>query len=214
MNGSCAGVFCQFREQRSRAADNLRPGEYLAASEAAYDGFVRFAEYVTVRDGTRIAVDYYRPTQHGTLHTEKLPVVWTQDRYLRAIIADGKLYSFLYRHPALFTLLCHGYVIAAADVRGAGASFGATDGWFAPREAEDAYDVTEWLASRPWSSGKVGMSGRSYRGISQYLAASEAPPSLKAIIPEMAYFESYDVIYPGGIFGDWWIYCPRSATCE
>ena len=193
-------------------ADNLRPGEYLAASAASYDGFVRFAEYVTVRDGTRIAVDYYRPTQHGALHTEKLPVVWTQDRYLRAIIAEGKLYTFLYRHPALFTLLCHGYVIAAADVRGAGASFGATEGWFAPKEAEDAYDVTEWLASRPWSSGKVGMSGRSYRGISQYLAASEAPPSLKAIIPEMAYFESYDVVYPGGIFGDWWIYSWSTAV--
>jgi hypothetical protein len=38
-------------------ADDLRAGEYLAASAAPYDGFVRFAEYVTVRDGTRIAVD-------------------------------------------------------------------------------------------------------------------------------------------------------------
>jgi uncharacterized protein len=190
----------------SAPADNLRPGEFLAASAAPYDGFVRFAEYVTVRDGTRIAVDYYRPTQHGALHAERLPVVWTQDRYLRAVIADGHLYSFLYQHPSLFTLLRHGYVIAAADVRGAGASFGATEGWFAPKEAEDAYDITEWLAARPWSSGKVGMTGRSYRGIAQYLAASQVPPSLKAIIPEMAYFESYDVIYPGGIFGDWWIY--------
>jgi hypothetical protein len=186
--------------------DNLRPGEYLAASAAPYDGFVRSAEYVTTRDGTRIAVDYYRPTHQGVLHTEKLPVVWTQDRYLRAVIADGHLYNFLYQHPYLFTLLRHGYIIAAADVRGAGASFGATEGWFAAKEAEDAYDVTEWLASRPWSSGKVGMTGRSYRGISQYFAASQMPPSLKAIIPEMAYFESYDVVYPGGIFGDWWIY--------
>jgi uncharacterized protein len=186
--------------------DSLRAGEYLAFSPAPYDGFERFADYVTVRDGTRIAVDYYRPTQHGALHTEKLPVVWVQERYLRAIIAGGSLYTQLYQHPALFTLLRHGYVIAAADVRGSGASFGATDGWFSPKEAEDAYDVTEWLGSRPWSSGKVGMTGRSYRGIAQYFAASQAPPSLKAIIPEMAYFESYDVIYPGGIFGDWWIH--------
>jgi putative CocE/NonD family hydrolase len=187
-------------------ADSLEAGDYLALTEAPYDGFERFADYVSVRDGTRIAVDYYRPARHGVLHSEKLPVVWVQDRYLRAIVAGDRLYSQLYQHPALATLLRHGYVIAAADVRGSGASFGATDGWFSAKEAQDAYDITEWLASRPWSSGKVGMSGRSYRGIAQYFAAAQAPPSLKAIIPEMAYFESYDVVYPGGIFGDWWLH--------
>jgi len=44
------------------------------------------------------------------------------------------------------------------------------------------------------------MYGLSYLGITQLFAASEAPPSLKAIIPEMAYFDVYDFMYPGGIF--------------
>ena len=43
------------------------------------------------------------------------------------------------------------------------------------------------------------MTGRSYRGIVQYFAAAQAPPALKAIVPEMALFEDYDSIYPGGI---------------
>jgi len=196
----------------SAAGDNLRPGKYLAFKPAPYDGFRRFSRYVIVRDGTRIAIDYFRPTKNGVLHAGKLPVVWTEDRYLRSVIANGRLYTHLHHLPALFTLLTHGYIVADADVRGSGASFGHTDGWFGPKEAEDAYDVTEWLASQPWSSGKVGMTGRSYRGIVQYFATAQAPPSLKAIFPEMAYFESYDTIYPGGIFGDWWIYSWSSAA--
>jgi uncharacterized protein len=184
--------------------DDLSP--YLSLSGAPYDGYIRFSKYVVVRDGTRIAVDYYRPTRHGALHEKKLPVIFTQDRYLRATIAGGHLYTRLYHFPVMFTLLTHGYVIADADVRGSGASFGHTDGWFGPKEAEDAYDVIEWLAARPWCSGKVGMTGRSYRGIAQLFAATQAPPALKAIVPEMAYFEGYDSIYPGGIFGYWWVY--------
>ena len=190
----------------SSAGDELRPGPYLAYLPAQYDGFVRFSQYVAVRDGTRIAIDIYRPTKNGVLHTEKLPVVWSQDRYERAVINNGRLYTHLYQSPAFFTLLRHGYVIATADVRGSGASYGITDGWFSPKEAQDSYDITEWLAAQPWSTGKIGMAGRSYLGITQYFAAGEAPPSLKAIIPESALFDSYDAMYPGGIFGDWWVY--------
>jgi uncharacterized protein len=186
--------------------DDLRPGPILALAPAPYDGYVRFAQYVVARDGTRIALDYYRPTHAGALHTEKLPVVFTQDRYLRAMVTHGHVYTRMYHFPPLYTLLTHGYVIATADVRGSGASFGLTDGWFGPKEAQDAYDVIQWLAAQPWSSGKVGMTGRSYRGIVQYFAAAQAPPALKAIVPEMALFEDYDSIYPGGIFGDWWVF--------
>ena len=186
--------------------DQLRPVPYVALRPAAYDGFVRSSQYVVVRDGTRIAIDIYRPTRNGVLHTQKLPVVWSQDRYLRSVIFNDRLYTHLYQSPALFELLRHGYVIATADVRGSGASYGVADGWFPPKEAQDAYDVTEWLARQPWSTGRIGMAGRSYLGITQYFAAGEAPPSLKAIVPESALFDSYDAIYPGGIFGDWWVY--------
>lgn len=184
-----------------------RPGAYAGYSQVKYDGYERFSQYVTARDGTRLAIDIYRPTLHGVVHSEKLPVVWSQDRYLRAfILPSGQIFTHLHESPKLFVLLQHGYVIATADVRGSGASFGVTDGWFSPKEAQDSYDVTEWLATQPWCTGKVGMTGRSYLGMTQYFAAGEAPPSLKAIMPESAWFDSYDSVYPGGIFGDWWIY--------
>ena len=50
--------------------------------------------------------------------------------------------------------------------------------------------------------GPIGMIGRSYLGISQLFAASRKPPHLKAIFPEMAVFEWYPMIYPGGIYRD------------
>ena len=40
-------------------------GKYSGYSEAVYDGWVRTSRYVTARDGTRLAVDVFRPTRHG-----------------------------------------------------------------------------------------------------------------------------------------------------
>ena len=68
------------------------------------------------------------------------------------------------------------------------------------REAQDAYDVTEWFARQPWCNGRVGMFGRSYMGVTQYLAAGTIPPHLKAIMPEMGTFDLYSSVYSGGIF--------------
>ena len=37
----------------------------------------------------------------------------------------------------------------------------------------DGYDTIEWIANQDWCDGKVGMSGGSALGITQYLAAGE-----------------------------------------
>ena len=126
-----------------------RFNRYRGYSAPAYDSWHRISQYVVVRDGTRIAVDYFRPATGGVLHEEPLPVVWSHTRYQRSNITDGKLFTSLDHHPPLFTVLRHGYVIAIADVRGAGASYGTKHGWFPPEEAEDAHDLTEWFAEQP-----------------------------------------------------------------
>jgi putative CocE/NonD family hydrolase len=81
---------------------------------------------------------------------------------------------------------------AVADVRGTGGSGGNLDGnFFSPREARDSHDVIEFLGTRPYSSGKVGMAGGSYVGITQYLAAEQRPPHLAAIAPAVAISDLY-----------------------
>jgi hypothetical protein len=77
-----------------------------------------------------------------------------------------------------------GYAVVVQDVRGRGRS----DGDFEPyvAEASDGYDSVEWLADQPWCDGRVVMAGMSYYGLTQWLAAAAAPPSLAAIAPMLA----------------------------
>jgi putative CocE/NonD family hydrolase len=176
-------------------------GKYKGYSYEMYDAWVRTSHYITVRDGTKLAIDIFRPEREGQLESEPLPVVWTHNRYRRAVIQDGKLYTML-EAKYLQTLIKHGYVIAVVDVRGSGASFGTWQGIFTREETQDAYEIIEWLANQPWCNGKVGMFGGSYLGITQLMAASTRPPHLKAIFPLMALFDGYPVLYPGGVYHD------------
>lgn len=166
------------------------------------DGHIRNSCYVAVRDGTRIAVDIYRPARRGTVLEEPLPVVWSFERYHRARMENGRLWTRLDREPWAKLLIRLGYVIAVADLRGAGASFGSRPGLILEEDRWDAYDITEWLAAQPWCSGRVGMFGKSFMGLTQYLAASTAPPHLKAIFPEKTFYDLYDFARPGGVFRD------------
>jgi uncharacterized protein len=94
-----------------------------------------------------------------------------------------------------------GFVLAVVDVRGTGGSQGnLNDNYFSPREARDGYDLVQYLGTQPWSNGKVGMSGGSYLGISQFLIAEQDPPHLAAIAPIEAFADVYnDAAFPGGI---------------
>jgi len=94
-----------------------------------------------------------------------------------------------------------GFVLAVVDVRGTGGSQGnLNENYFSPREARDGYELVEYLGAQPWSNGKVGMSGGSYLGISQYLIAELDPVHLAAIAPIEAFADIYnDAAFPGGI---------------
>ncbi|MEO9240284.1 MAG: CocE/NonD family hydrolase, partial [Jatrophihabitantaceae bacterium] len=179
------------------------------------------SSYLTVRDGTELAAYVFRPSV-----AKPVPVVWLHDRYHQvcppppsAEHADvvGSLIGAepfdLGLEPAepgpslrAFAwaprLLREGIAVAVVDSRGSGASGGISDGPFSPAETTDCYDVTEWLAAQDWCSGRVGMAGRSYLGISQFLAASAAPPHLVAVFPQMALFDLHNFCYDGGIFRD------------
>ena len=84
----------------------------------------------------------------------------------------------------------HCYIVVIQDIRGQGAS----DGTFYEYayDRNDGYDSVEWAAHLPGSNGKVGMYGSSYVGATQWLAATGAPPSLKAIVPSNTASDYYD----------------------
>jgi len=178
------------------------PGKYSGYTEPIYDEWIRESLYITVRDGTRLAADIHRPALNGKPVEMPLPLVWVHTRYHRAdYTEEGDVVTYM-QDPALRKILRHGYIIAAVDVRGSGASFGTRKGIFTPEEARDTYDVVEWFAEQPWCDGNIGMYGGSYLGITQYIAAGMAPPHLKAIMPVFAMFDLYSFAYPGGVLQD------------
>jgi hypothetical protein len=93
-----------------------------------------------------------------------------------------------------------GYVSCRLDVRGTGSSRGVAEDEYTEREILDNLAVIDWLATRPWSSGAVGMFGISWGGFSALQAAMRRPPALQAIIPACFSHDRYhvDVHWWGG----------------
>lgn len=176
-----------------------RPGEYRGWSVERFDGYVLESKYVAVRDGMKLAVDVFRPALNGRAADGKFPVVWTHTPYRRAYFdAQGRRISALDSWGVL-QLVRHGYVLAAVDTRGRGASFGARRGFQDRTEAQDAYDITEWLAAQPWSTGNVGVTGCSYTGGSTFQMVTLPSPHLKAIAPGCTDYDKFGFIARGGI---------------
>jgi len=154
---------------------------------------------VTLRDGTIIYTDIFRPAG-GT----NLPAIiaWSpygkeggltvlDDFPFRAGVpknAVSELQKWEGPDPAYWC--SHGYAVVNPDARGAFSSNGDIHFW-GTQEGRDGYDVIEWVASQEWSNGKVGLSGNSWLAIVQWFIAAEKPPNLAAIAPWEGLVDAY-----------------------
>jgi putative CocE/NonD family hydrolase len=148
---------------------------------------------IPMDDGVKIAATIAWPSKDGSTPAPgRFPVVLAMTPYGRNGVC-GCL------PPDFFAT--RGMVGAVADVRGTGGSGGTLEGnYFSPREARDGYHLVEYLGTQPWSTGKVGMAGGSYLGITQYMTAEQQPPHLAAITPAVAISDLYrDGYAHGGI---------------
>jgi hypothetical protein len=120
-------------------------------------------------DGTRLVSDHYYPPEPGPA-----PTILMRQPYGRAVAS-----TVVYAQPAWFA--AQGYNVVIQDVRGRGESTGE----FYPfrQEGRDGRATIEWLAGRPECNGRIGMYGFSYQGLTQLLAAAEAPAALQCIAP-------------------------------
>ncbi len=150
----------------SLRAQPPNPGEYSAADHKVAEFH---NEMVPMRDGVRLAIDVFRPETDG-----RFPVVLNSTPYNKAGQAARARW-----------LAARGYAVVNADVRGRHKSEGTWDP-FNRKHKTDGYDLVEGLARMPWSSGKVGTWGLSYMGWTQWWTATQTPPSLVAIVPEVA----------------------------
>lgn len=139
------------------------------------------------RDGIRLDADIYRPVSE-----ENFPILLMRQPYGKAIAS-----TVVYAHPIWYAK--QGYIVVIQDVRGRGTSEG--DFELFSNEIEDGYDTVIWASQLAGSTGKVGMYGFSYQGMTQLYAAINKPEALKTIAPAMIAYDLYsDWAYENGAF--------------
>jgi putative CocE/NonD family hydrolase len=138
---------------------------------------------IPLRDGVKLSATVYTPAQQKA----PSPCIFTLTPYIAQSYHDRGMY-----------FAAHGYPFLTVDVRGRGNS----EGVFHPliQEAEDGYDIVEWLAKQPYCNGKVTMWGGSYAGYDQWATAKEFPPHLATIVPAAAPYAGVDFPMSDGVF--------------
>ncbi len=170
---------------------------------------------VTLRDGTVLRVNVFRPENSGpspvlmSAHPYGKDKIPAKTRSGRGVPLQSRLLpqphpvhisaytSWEAPDPAVWVR--EGYAVVNADLRGGGTSVGVGD-LFSDQEAHDYYDLIEWAGTQAWSTGRVGLDGVSYLAISQYKVAALQPPHLSAICPWEGLSDLYrDFARPGGV---------------
>ncbi|WP_077328742.1 CocE/NonD family hydrolase [Virgibacillus siamensis] len=111
------------------------------------------------------------------------------------------------RHPYFAG---HGYASIRVDIRGAGDSDGILLDEYLKQEHDDALEVLDWIQKQTWSTGSIGIIGKSWGGFNGLQVAARKHPALKTIITLCSTDDRYadDVHYRGGnILGSdmlWW----------
>jgi uncharacterized protein len=95
-------------------------------------------------------------------------------------------------------LLKKGYSFVMVDLRGFGGSNGCLD-WSGPGEQADVVNAVQWAAGQPWSSGKVGMYGKSYDGLTGLIGVDHQPQGLGAVVSQEPVYDDYRYLYGDGI---------------
>ena len=179
-------------------------GESAATSRPNYSSMKMVQAWIPMKDGVRLAANLYMPegatgeeaTGEGAKPGNKFPAILEYLPYRKddwGLARDWDLYSYF---------VLRGYVVAAVDIRGTGASEGSPpDREYSDIEHEDGLQVIDWLSKQAWSNGNVGMMGISWGGFNSIQMAGLHPPALKAIIAMCATEDLFhdDIHYIDGL---------------
>jgi predicted acyl esterase len=158
--------------------------------------------YITEADGTKLHADILRPA--GLSDSAKTPVIMSVGPYFNhsgqtdptenpAGSKAGPSTRFV-DFVIGGKLMQRGYAYVMVDLRGFGGSTGCSD-FGGKGERADVKAAVEWAASAPWSTGSVGLYGKSYDGVTGLLGEVSQPKGLKAILAQEPVYDEYDYLY-------------------
>jgi predicted acyl esterase len=180
----------------------------VAAADPPPPGSTWSQATITEPDGTALHADVLRPAQLPA--GAKTPVIVSIGPYFNHSGQTGpagpvegtpfdptapagpsaRFYDFIEGAR----LMERGYTFVMVDLRGFGGSSGCLD-WGGPGEQADVKNAVEWAASQPWSTGKVGMYGKSYDGVTGLLGIATQPKGLSAVVSQEPVYDMYRYLY-------------------
>jgi uncharacterized protein len=151
--------------------------------------------WITMIDGVRLAGTLYLPDGDGTDGDGPFAALLEALPYRKDDLTAS------YRDSYVRFAEEAGFAVCRLDLRGTGSSGGTAIDEYQDAERSDLRAVIEWLATQPWSSGRVGMFGTSYSGFNSLHMAAEGVPELGAVVAMYATDDRYtdDVHYHGGV---------------
>jgi hypothetical protein len=158
-------------------------------------------------DGVKLYADVFRPK--GLPENAKTPVILSIGPYFNHSgqlgplgLAQDSPYDPLTGGPSdrFYDFINgakvfeRGYTWIQVDLRGFGGSNGCLD-WAGPGEQADVKAAVEWAASQPWSTGRVGMYGKSYDAVTGMLGIVQQPKGLAAVIAQEPLYDMYRYLW-------------------
>lgn len=95
-------------------------------------------------------------------------------------------------------LMKRGYTVVLVDLRGFGGSTGCLD-WVGPGEQADVAAAIAWTRNQPWSTGKVGMYGKSYDASTGLVGANLGDQGPDAVVAQEPVWDMYNYLFNNGV---------------
>ena len=151
---------------------------------ASDDIVVKLDVKVPMSDGIQLSTNIFLPNEEGSFPTI----------LMRTPYGNGDANNDGARAYAKA-----GYAYVMQDTRGRFESQGVFNPFM--DEAQDGYDTQEWVSKQSWCNGKIGTTGGSYVGFTQWISAPLGSPAVKAMFPMITFTDLHDdLIYIGGAF--------------
>ncbi|MFF4754702.1 CocE/NonD family hydrolase [Streptomyces sp. NPDC002514] len=176
-----------------------------AENDRVPEGSVWTQEYFpsSDRSGTELHADVLLP--EGLAEGAKVPVILSVGPYFAHTGQTGPE-GWTHTGPsARFQdfvegsgLFAHGYAFVMVDLRGFGGSTGCLD-WGGPGEQADVKAAVDWAARQPWSTGAVGMYGKSYDAVTGLIGNDLDQKALRAVVAQEPVWDMYQYIYSNGV---------------
>ncbi|MEU5033480.1 CocE/NonD family hydrolase [Streptomyces rubiginosohelvolus] len=174
-------------------------------NERVPEGAVWTQHYFPSSDGsdTELHADVLLP--EGLAEGEKVPVILSAGAYFGhagEIVPEGhersgpsaRFQDFM-KGTDLFE---KGYAFVMVDTRGFGGSTGCLD-FGGPGDRADVEAAIDWSAHRPWSTGAVGMYGKSFDALTGLIGNNADRDALKAVVAQEPVWDAYRLIHANGV---------------